>query len=913
MNKRIFGCFLILVMILGMIPFNSALAAFPIKVIFDTDITSDCDDAGAMAMLHEFADRGEISLLGMICDVYHNYGAPCLDAMNTYFGRPDIPIGALKDTDLTKTSKYAQYIAQNWPNDLQSGTNAPDATALYRQLLAGQPDGGVVIIAVGPLRTLRNLLQSGPDGYSSLNGRDLVAQKVFKLSCMGGTYPGGSWESNFCKDGASTDYVVANWPTPIMFSGWEIGNPIVTGKRLFTETPESNPVRKAYDLYFNGVPSDRPSWDQTSVLYAVRGLSNFWNAVTTGYNDVAADGINTWRSSPDSEHSYLTPLMSNAGLKTTIEDLMVAAGASGGSVSLLSQGKTATASSFAVGYEPNKGNDGDPASRWGASSSTYPQWWKVDLGSSKSLARLDTAWYSSSSRAYKYKVEVSSDDLTYTLKVDNTSNTTYGDTFDSFTATARYLKVTVTGSNTGWAGFNEFKVYGNDLSASTPTPAPTPAPGLIAYWALNETSGTIASDSVGSHTGTTVNSPVWTAGKIGNCLSFDGVDDYVRVNHSSDLAYTNTQSFSLAAWVYVSTLPGKWSGIVTKGRETTTWYGLWIDPSNRWTFGGKDNGTACNVFGNTVATGWRHLVAVQNGAANQRLLFVDGVQQGSGYAANGNSTSEFWIGGAKTVSEYLNGKVDEVRFYNYALSASEVQNLYYQGTAAPTATPTPTMTPTPTPTPNATPTLTPAGSLVAYWALNESSGTLAADSTGRGHSGTLYGNTGWAAGHNGNAAVFDGNGDYIIVPHSSDFAYTSAQSFTLTAWVYVNSLPGGWVGIVTKGRETTVWYGIWINTDNKWTCGAKDGSSYYNMFGGTVTTGVWHHVAIVQNGPANQRILYVDGAQSVSGASHNANSTSELWIGCAKTTTEYLNGKVDEVRFYNYALSSSEIQSLYNQ
>jgi inosine-uridine nucleoside N-ribohydrolase len=778
----------VLLMILVLLIPNASAAG--VKVILDSDIGPDCDDAGATALLHALADRGEAEIIGMMCCTSSDWGAPCLDAFNTYYGRPNIPIGTLKDTGFLTGSVYNQYIAQNWPNDLQSGTNAPDATVLYRQLLAAQPNNSVVIIAIGPLRNLRKLLQSGADGYSSLNGHDLVAQKVSQLSCMGGQYPSGN-EFNFNQDGASSDYVVANWPSPIMFSGFEIGNVILTGSRLFTETPANNPVRKAYELYV-GYGNSRSSWDPTAALYAVRGLSNYWYSVTVGYNDVAANGVNTWQSSPDLNHSYLTVRMSNSALATEIENLMV-------------------------------------------------------------------------------------------------------------------------GASTG----------------PTATPVPTPAPALVGYWKFDETSGTTASDSSGKvHTGTVVNGAAWTGGKINNALNFDGVDDYVTVPHSSDFAFTGTQSFSVAVWVYIPSLPGKWSGIVTKGRDADSGgYGMWIDPTNKWTFGSKQGGTFYNLTGSTVTTGWHHAVIVQNGPGNQRLIYVDGAQNASGTAYGSSSVSELWIGGAKSVAEYFSGKIDEVRFYNYALSVAEIQSLYNQSTPAPTATPTPTpvntATPTPTPTPTpvstATPTPTtaatptPAGSLVAYWALNETSGTSASDSTGRGHAGTLYGNAAWTGGHNNNAVTLDGNGDYIVVPHSGDFAYTSSQSFSLATWVYVNSLPSNWVGVITKGRDTTVWYGIWISPDNKWTFGARDGSTYPNMYGSAVATGGWHHVAIVQNGAGNQRLLYVDGAQSASGTSYNASSTSELWIGCAKTTTEYLNGKVDEVRFYNYALSAAEIVSLYGQ
>ena len=134
-----------------------------------------------------------------------------------------------------------------------------------------------------------------------------------------------------------------------------------------------------------------------------------------------------------------------------------------GSPVLLSQGKVASASTSQANNSASAGNDGNISTRWSASSSSYPQWWKVDLGTGSNLAKVDINWYSSSSRAYKYKIEVSSDDTTYTTKVDKTGNAVFGDTSDSFITTARYVRVTVTGcsSGSGYASASEIKVYGN--------------------------------------------------------------------------------------------------------------------------------------------------------------------------------------------------------------------------------------------------------------------------------------------------------------------------------------------------------------------------------------------------------------------------------------------------------------------
>jgi beta-glucanase (GH16 family) len=128
---------------------------------------------------------------------------------------------------------------------------------------------------------------------------------------------------------------------------------------------------------------------------------------------------------------------------------------------LLSLGKPATASSFQAGNEVAKGNDGNSGTRWAAANGNFPQWWMVDLGASYNLAEVDIEWYNYSTRSYKYKIEVSTDNITFITVVDKTANTNLGATFDGFTAAGRYVRITITGTSAGWASANEFKVFKN--------------------------------------------------------------------------------------------------------------------------------------------------------------------------------------------------------------------------------------------------------------------------------------------------------------------------------------------------------------------------------------------------------------------------------------------------------------------
>jgi len=294
-----------------------------VPLIFDTDMMGDVDDVGTAALLHALADQGEVKILAMGVCVKNPWCPLCLDALNTYFRRPDIPLGVVKGPAHNRASKYAQGIAEEFPHALKSAEDAPDAALVYRQVLAKQPDRSVVMVSVGQLTNFRNLLKAGPDEHSSLDGVELVKRKVRVWVCMGGKIPVGR-EANLINDGPAAAYAVAHWPTPIVFSGWEIGQEIMTGAGL-RKAPEGTPVRHAYELY-NGL-NNRQSWDQTAALYAVRGLggglSDYWDVVSEGYLHVNDDGSNEWRKSPDKDHAYLVRKMAPKKIAAVIEELML--------------------------------------------------------------------------------------------------------------------------------------------------------------------------------------------------------------------------------------------------------------------------------------------------------------------------------------------------------------------------------------------------------------------------------------------------------------------------------------------------------------------------------------------------------------------------------------------------------------
>jgi hypothetical protein len=122
--------------------------------------------------------------------------------------------------------------------------------------------------------------------------------------------------------------VIEHWPdqeAPIVFSGYEIGSTINTGK-LYRDLPNS-PMRRCYELAYNSLEKGRASWDQTTILHAVRGLQHagvtYWSTVTGGNNVIDEQGGNRWEAAPLRQHSYLVRSLPDKAMAELLDRLMV--------------------------------------------------------------------------------------------------------------------------------------------------------------------------------------------------------------------------------------------------------------------------------------------------------------------------------------------------------------------------------------------------------------------------------------------------------------------------------------------------------------------------------------------------------------------------------------------------------------
>ncbi|MCC5928368.1 MAG: nucleoside hydrolase [Cyclobacteriaceae bacterium] len=303
------------------------------KIILDTDIGSDADDLAAIAMLHNLHRRGECELLAIMCWSTEKYAVPAIDALNRYYGHPEIPVGARDIEVFYESWQYNKAIADRFEHQLKHD-DVPNATTLYRKLLHAAEDQSIIVVTIGPLFNIQALIQSEPDSVSKFSGRDLIAQKVEKFVIMGGGFPDceiDEWNFNGRMPGV-TKFVIENLPVPIVFSGYEVGMPIMTGETL-NQRDSRCPLFVGYQHFSKYAPWMQPyenriknnnSYDQTAVLYAVRGgVGKYWEKISDGHCAVNEAGRNTWIRGKKSLHSYLRLIETPEKVADVIESVML--------------------------------------------------------------------------------------------------------------------------------------------------------------------------------------------------------------------------------------------------------------------------------------------------------------------------------------------------------------------------------------------------------------------------------------------------------------------------------------------------------------------------------------------------------------------------------------------------------------
>ena len=374
---------------------------------------------------------------------------------------------------------------------------------------------------------------------------------------------------------------------------------------------------------------------------------------------------------------------------------------------------------------------------------------------------------------------------------------------------------------------------------------------------FDENSGSVAYDGGTYRNNGTISGAVWSAGKSGSGLQFDGVDDVVTIPNSASLNFTGP--FSMEVWVKPSAIQNNLYPKVIAKQNHYVFHLTQTFPSsvvlNLFNASGLQQ-TGSNE--NAIASGvWNHVVLVYNGSYVS--MYVNGAQLTTNNrlitSLAPTSEDSIGIGRYSSSTTPFNGSIDEVGLYNRTLSAAEVLAHYDAGKAR-----------------------------HADW-----------DPNGK-----------W-----GSALKFDGVNDYVNLP-SITFGYY----WTTSAWV--KRQPGsGMKTIFDFNNNNHVCYnriGEWSADAVDVVCGANSGSTVWYIKGGNISDNQWHLVTTVRNN--NTAYLYVDG---ILAGTNNTNtnpfsSTYASTIGIEYWSGSYyypINGSIDEVRIWNRSLSASEVLQQY--
>ncbi len=427
---------------------------------------------------------------------------------------------------------------------------------------------------------------------------------------------------------------------------------------------------------------------------------------------------------------------------------------------------------------------------------------------------------------------------------------------------------------------------------------------LEARWQLDEQVGTAAADSSGNgHHGTyeggvalSLEAP--DAGQTS--AGFDGVNDGVNVG---TFLGSHVNDFTVAGWVKPTDVAGI-ERILAANRQSG---GI------GWGFGTNGSGLRFTTFnrqdynsatGHLLGQTWKH-VAVTFSAANTAEFYVNGSSIGtvSGSLPAAATADPFYIGragagGTGAPQEIVNGRLGDIRFYSGTLSAGEVQTLATN--------------------PN----------LFAYWAMDETTGTTAGDSSGYHASGNLNGgyqngvvlNQPAMAAGMGTAAYFDGSNDEVFLG-SNTTRQTElrnlTQNFTVSAWIRPDRLTGTQRVVSQDAFDGNGWgFGLFGDELTLTTFSKFD----YRTTLANLTVGEAVHITVAfeVTGSASTATFYVDGQllESVTrtladGSQYGAAKVgTRNWFIGSTGRMEYFQGLIDELRIYDRLLTSDEVAAL---
>jgi hypothetical protein len=285
-------------------------------IVFDSDMGRNIDAALALAMLYSLGGKGHAIAVGVssssleaaaFCDAVGRFyaGDPAARSSGT---SGVLPVGLAEDgPKLASPAMLAGPLAMTradgtpaFPHEVKSVIDTADVSVLYRNALLTQKDGEGIVVLAGPATNLARAL-------ANKRYADVFAVKAGLLVVAAGAYPEGPADPRIKADIAAARQLFANWPTPMVAVGTEVGSAVrYPGRSIEADFSWSamHPVVAAYRA-FQPAPYDAPGQAMAAVLYAANQKAGDFQLSAPGTITVLDDGRTRFVPAASGKHRYL--------------------------------------------------------------------------------------------------------------------------------------------------------------------------------------------------------------------------------------------------------------------------------------------------------------------------------------------------------------------------------------------------------------------------------------------------------------------------------------------------------------------------------------------------------------------------------------------------------------------------------
>jgi hypothetical protein len=442
---------------------------------------------------------------------------------------------------------------------------------------------------------------------------------------------------------------------------------------------------------------------------------------------------------------------------------------------------------------------------------------------------------------------------------------------------------------------------------------------MVAWWPLDESSGTVARDIIGGNNGAYVGAPVPVSGKVAGGLQFDGIKDVVDAPKT--IPTHDYQNLTLDAWIYPEVIGPRMPVV-----EYDNFYGLELEGSELLFFTQPSPVSfALSSSGANITAGtWTHVAVTADVSTHKFSFYVNGnlvtVSQPI-YNPTGFFAATRWSIGGNLAGSFFKGKIDEVEVFERALSNQEIKDIFLADRFGKCKC------------------VTPPDRLVNWWPFDEKLTPLARDISQFPNDATPFNGPVTAPGKVGRALCFNGTGAYAVVSNHPEIDFPSncsvdaGATFTIDLWVKTTASK---VQVILDKRQQAFNFikgyhlfisdgrlGFQMATGNGNGLCNSPGSACDNYISPPgppnvdLRDGAWHFIAVtVINCRVREGKLYVDGnlVHTFNPRVESIGNKADLSIGRRSPgfNSATFNGCMDELEFFDTVLSEAEIRAIYN-